>query len=134
MHGARAFCVHRQVLRPREPFLKSLPKKGGLLRNRRGRAFLYLTLLPGFDCAKQCPLLEGPLSEHRFDSSPWISSRVSKWLREARSTRTVEKDVNHSRPVTSLVQVSPPQAGYDRSALKRLLRSRPLAEIGRAHV
>lgn len=70
------------------PFLK---KRSELLRSRRGRAFFYLTLLPGFDCSKQCPLLEGLLSEHRFDGSSWISSRESQRVREARSSRTVER-------------------------------------------
>lgn len=58
VHGARALCVHRQVLRPRgRPFDRvPLPLEEGefVLAVRRGRAFFYLTLLPDFDCVKQC--------------------------------------------------------------------------------
>lgn len=58
VHGARALCVHRQVLRPRgRPFDRvPLPLEEGefALAVRRGRAFFYLTLLPDFDCVKQC--------------------------------------------------------------------------------
>jgi hypothetical protein len=44
--------------------------EGKTLADRRGRAFVYRTLLPDFDYVKQCPLLEGPLTEHRFDFVP----------------------------------------------------------------
>lgn len=58
VHGARALCVHRQVLRPRRrPFDRvPLPLEEGefAFAVRRGRAFFYLTLLPDFDCVKQC--------------------------------------------------------------------------------
>jgi len=58
VHGARAHCVHRQVLRPRRrPFDRvPLPLEEGefAFAVRRGRAFFYLTLLPDFDCVKQC--------------------------------------------------------------------------------
>jgi hypothetical protein len=58
VHEARAYCVHRQVLRPRgRPFDRvPLPLEEGefVLAVRRGRAFFYLTLLPDFDCVKQC--------------------------------------------------------------------------------
>jgi len=58
VHEAHAFCVHRQVLRPRgRPFDRvPLPLEEGAfaLAVRRGRAFFYLTLLPDFDCVKQC--------------------------------------------------------------------------------
>lgn len=58
VHGARAHCVHRQVLRPRRrPFDRvPLPLEEGefAFAARRGRAFFYLTLLPDFDCVEQC--------------------------------------------------------------------------------
>lgn len=58
VHGARAHCVHRQVLRPRRrPFDRvPLPLEEGefAFAVRRGRAFFYLTLLPDFDCVEQC--------------------------------------------------------------------------------
>lgn len=65
VHGARAHCVHRQVLRPRRrPFDRvPLPLEEGefAFAVRRGRAFFYLTLLPDFDCVKQClQTSEGP--------------------------------------------------------------------------
>jgi hypothetical protein len=65
VHGARAHCVHRQVLRPRRrPFDRvPLPLEEGefAFAVRRGRAFFYLTLLPYFDCVEQYLQLEGPL-------------------------------------------------------------------------
>lgn len=58
VHGDRSHCVHRQVLRPRRrPFDRGpLPLEEGefAFAVRRGRAFFYLTLLPDFDCVKQC--------------------------------------------------------------------------------
>jgi len=65
VHGARAHCVHQQVLRPRRrPFDRvPLPLEEGefAFAVRRGRAFFYLTLLPYFDCVEQYLQLEGPL-------------------------------------------------------------------------
>jgi hypothetical protein len=65
VHEARAYCVHRQVLRPRgRPFDRvPLPLEEGefVLAVRRGRAFFYLTLLPDLDWVKQClQTSEGP--------------------------------------------------------------------------
>jgi len=58
---------HRQVLHPRGLLFWFLLAKERALADWRGHAFGYRTLLPGFDYAKQCPLLEGPLAGHRFD-------------------------------------------------------------------
>jgi hypothetical protein len=84
VHEARAYCVHRQVLRPRRrPFDRvPLPLEEGefAFAVRRGRAFFYLTLLPDFDCVEQClHTFGGPLAEHRIDLFPREFSRGCRY-------------------------------------------------------
>jgi len=103
VHGARALCVHRQVLRPRWcPFDRvPLPLEEGDSPLRFGEAAPFFTsrFCPTSTVSSSASNFGGPLAEHRIDFFPREFSRGCRYgiVRLGRPGQVIEGSLRSSR-------------------------------------